>query len=312
MEKEILYRFFRGEATPDEDRRVLEWLDADAENRRTFDRERSLFNALQLFAPVPGAAAAKPQGRIYRLGLRVMRVAAVIVLALGVSWGFVAYREHDWKQLSNRISVPVGQRIHLTLQDGTSVWLNSGSEIEYPALFAGDVRQVRLNGTALFDVSHDPEHPFIVETHACKVEVLGTCFNVSADERLGSFSTALLRGSVRVTRHDSPEEVTLHPNEKVSLRNGVLALETSDDPNEYLWTEGQISISNQSFEEILRRFENCYGVRFDVQLDEMPRFEAIGKIRISDGVEHALGILQRSCDFKYAYDKQADVITIYR
>lgn len=209
--------------------------------------------------------------------------------------------------------VPAGQRINLTLQDGTSVWLNSGAEIEYPALFAGDTRQVRLKGTALFDVSHDAGHPFVVETYACRVEVLGTRFNVNADEQHGIFSTALLRGSVRVTPHDAPQpQVTLRPNEKVSLHDGRLTLGRADDPNEYLWTEGLISVSGCSFEELLHRLEHCYGVRFDVRLKEMPQFEAVGKIRISDGIEHALDILQRNCDFEYAYDSQTNEITIYR
>lgn len=54
-----------------------------------------------------------------------------------------------------RVAAPEGQRINLTLQDGTNVWLNSGAEIEYPSLFAGNSRQVRLSGEALFDVSRD-------------------------------------------------------------------------------------------------------------------------------------------------------------
>ena len=64
MEKEILYRFFRGETGPDEERRLMEWLDADEENRRTFDRERAVFDALLLFAPVPGAAQRNPGMRL--------------------------------------------------------------------------------------------------------------------------------------------------------------------------------------------------------------------------------------------------------
>ena len=51
MEKETLYRFYKGEATSDEQRRLMEWLDADQENRRIFDRERGMYNALLLFAP---------------------------------------------------------------------------------------------------------------------------------------------------------------------------------------------------------------------------------------------------------------------
>lgn len=319
MEKEILYRFFRGEASADEERRFMAWLDADAENRRTFDRERAMFNALQLFAPRPAARAAVSQprpgrrpGPLMRLAAPALRIAAVVALAVGISWGVISHREHNWQQLTNRIVVPAGQRINLTLQDGTSVWLNSGAEIEYPALFAGRERQVKLNGTALFDVAHDADHPFIVETYACRVEVLGTRFNVHADAAEQEFSTALFRGCVRVTSREDRQQVTLRPNEKVSLHDGRLTVERSDDPNEYLWAEGQISISGCTFEEILDRFESCYGVRFDVRLKEMPRVEAIGKIRISDGIEHALGILQRSCSFRYTYDVQANLVTIYR
>ena len=56
MEKETLYRFYKGEATSDEQRRLMEWLDADQENRRIFDRERGMYNALLLFAPEEKAA----------------------------------------------------------------------------------------------------------------------------------------------------------------------------------------------------------------------------------------------------------------
>ena len=219
MEKETLYRFFRGEASPEEERRLMEWLDADAENRRTFDRERTLFTALQLFAPRPKARArvsalrpGRRSGALRRLAVPALRIAAVVALAVGISWGVISHREHNWEQLTNRIVVPAGQRINLTLQDGTSVWLNSGSELEYPALFAGATRQVKLRGTALFDVTGNAERPFIVETYACRVEVLGTRFNVRADEQNDEFSTALFRGSVRVTSRDSlHQQVTLRP-----------------------------------------------------------------------------------------------------
>ena len=78
-----------------------------------------------------------------------------------------------------------------------------------------------------------------------------------------------------------------------------------------LWAEGLISVSGRSFADILHRFEHCYGVRFDVKLDRMPDIEAMGKIRISDGIEHALCILQRSCSFHYAYEQETSTITIY-
>ena len=247
MEKETLYRFYKGEATSDEQRRLMEWLDADQENRRIFDRERGMYNALLLFAPEEKAA----RGRLLnwrRVTRYAVQAAAVVILAVGIGWGYVSYKERSWANLMTRVAAPEGQRINLTLQDGTNVWLNSGAEIEYPSLFAGNSRQVRLSGEALFDVSRDTRRPFVVETFACKVEVLGTRFNVNADERHDVFSTALMRGSVRVSSLADPQQqVVLKPHEKVQLSGGQLSLRTSDDPNEYLWAEGLISVSGRSF-----------------------------------------------------------------
>ena len=231
------------------------------------------------------------------------QIAAMLALAVGIGWGYVSYHEHSWEALTTRISAPEGQRVNLKLQDGTEVWLNSGAELEYPSLFAGDTRRVRLAGEAFFDVSHDASKPFVVETFACRVEVLGTRFNVNADVQHSGFSTTLLRGSVRLTSlEDSRQQVVLKPDEKAVFENGKLTLHRADDPNEYLWVKGLISISGLDFKEVIHRMEHCYGVRINLNVAPIPTLEAMGKLRISDGIEHALGILQRNCKFNYMYN----------
>lgn len=311
MEKETLYRFFRGETTSDEQQCLMDWLDTDEEHRRTFDRERQMYNALLLFAPQKQVAFRRSVGSRRIIGYAA-QIAAMLVLAMGIGWGYVSYREHSWEALTTRISAPEGQRVNLKLQDGTEVWLNSGAELEYPSLFAGDTRRVRLAGEAFFDVSHDADKPFVVETFACRVEVLGTRFNVNADVQHSCFSTTLLRGGVRVTSlEDSRQQVVLEPDEKAVLENGKLTLYRADDPNEYLWIKGLISISGLDFKEVMHRMEHCYGVRINLNIAQIPTLEAMGKLRISDGIEHALGILQRSCNFNYTYNHETNEITIY-
>lgn len=311
MEKETLYRFFRGETTSDEQQCLMDWLDTDEEHRRTFDRERQMYNALLLFAPQKQVAFRRSVGSRRIIGYAA-QIAAMLVLAVGIGWGYVSYREHSWEALTTRISAPEGQRVNLKLQDGTEVWLNSGAELEYPSLFAGDTRRVRLAGEAFFDVSHDADKPFVVETFACRVEVLGTRFNVNADVQHSCFSTTLLRGGVRVTSlEDSRQQVVLEPDEKAVLENGKLTLYRADDPNEYLWIKGLISISGLDFKEVMHRMEHCYGVRINLNIAQIPTLEAMGKLRISDGIEHALGILQRNCKFNYMYNHETNEITIY-
>ena len=316
MEQTILYKFFRGEASPEEERAIIDWLDADVENRKTFDRERDLFTALLICAPTKKQPSCASHS-IHIHWASVMRftaqVAAVILLAVGLSWSYVSQKEEDWSKITTCISTPRGQRLNIRLQDGTSVWLNSEASLEYPTMFAQGERRVTLKGEALFDVTKDNDRPFKIDTYACEVEVLGTRFNVHANEKQQSFSTTLIRGKVKVISNQDPEkQVIMKPRQTVKLlEDGEFALAWNEDPNEYLWSEDIILISDYTFEEALKRMEQCYGVQFDVQLKTMPTIESMGKIRISDGIEHALNILQRSCKFKYTYNQQTNEVTIY-
>ena len=312
MEKETLYRFYKGEATSDEQRRLMEWLDANQENRRIFDRERGMYNALLLFAPEEKAA----RGRLLnwrRVTRYAVQAAAVVILAVGIGWGYVSYKERSWANLMTRVAAPEGQRINLTLQDGTNVWLNSGAEIEYPSLFAGNSRQVRLSGEALFDVRHDAECPFEVETFATKINVLGTKFNVIADETYGRFSAALLQGRIKVTNLLDPrrQEIVMKPDDIVNLSNGRLFVETIRDPEALCWTEGLVRISGLPFDELMAKFEQVFDVKIVIARNSIPDIGKIsGKIRVNDGIENALHILQYAADFSFEKDEETNVVTI--
>ena len=318
MEKETLYRFFRGEASPEEERRLMEWLDADAENRRTFDCERALFTALQLFAPRPKARARVSESRpgrrsgvLRRLAVPALRIAAVVALAVGISWGVISHRERNWEQLTNRIVVPAGQRINLTLQDGTSVWLNAGTRLEYPALFADGERRVHIDGEARFDVRHDADRPFVVETYACDVRVLGTEFDVAADSLRRSFSTALFEGSVEVRNRQTSETVRLRPDQTVRLEGSRLAVGSIENSDDYLWTEGYINFKGHTFREIIDRYRQVYGVEIRLDGVEVPdtRFQW-GKIHIQDGVDNAMKVLQHTYPIRYEFDPERRTVIV--
>lgn len=100
-------------------------------------------------------------------------------------------------------------------------WLaGDPSRLEYPPVFAGKERRVKLSGEGLFNVVHDASHPFIVEAFASEIEVLGTTFNVFTDEEHSRFSTTLAEGKVRVTLMESGDQLTLRPDEMAIFENG--------------------------------------------------------------------------------------------
>ncbi|MCC8034859.1 MAG: FecR family protein, partial [Rikenellaceae bacterium] len=159
MDQELLYRFFQKQTSPAQEEQIMDWIDSDPANRAAFEKERALYDVLCV--GVPAALQKRSSGRssLRRIAAAASAVAAAVALMLA----FGQYKENvHHRRLSSQtttLNVPAGQRIHIELGDGTSVWLNSGTTLEYPVIF-GRQRRVRIDGEAIFDVRHDPEHPF--------------------------------------------------------------------------------------------------------------------------------------------------------
>lgn len=183
MNQDVIYRALRGEASPEELEQVERWYMEDPEEfQRCADEAHLQIDMMELYGE-----QMRPTSWIVTHWKRVARMAlqAAAMLAVGLFIGGYVGRERTYELFSeqiNTLQAPNGQRLKLTLPDGTGVQLNSGSVIEYPSVFGKDVRRIRLSGEAMFDVTHNEEQPFVVETFASDIRVLGTRFNVVANE----------------------------------------------------------------------------------------------------------------------------------
>ncbi|HKO80010.1 MAG TPA: FecR domain-containing protein [Chitinophagaceae bacterium] len=111
-----------------------------------------------------------------------------------------------------------GSRSQMLLPDGSKVWLNAGSKLDYPEKFNSKTRDVQLQGEAYFEVMKDSEKPFFVHTNSFDIKVLGTGFNVRAYPDEDSAVTALVHGSVEViVGKKEKRTILLRPNEKITL-----------------------------------------------------------------------------------------------
>lgn len=310
MEKELLYRFFDGRTTVEEEKRVLDWLDRDPANRRVLFSERRLFDAALMLADEDRLRGRKFFA-IPRWTREVIKYAAVVLILAGSGGIYVSRLYNKLLTAGNTISVPAGQHIDVTLPDGTKVCMNALSELHYPTFFVGGQRRVQLRGEAFFDVVQDKEHPFVVETYACDVKALGTKFNVEARPENGEFVTSLVDGRVLVSdRLNTANRVELQPREQATHSRGRLVVERMPEYENFLWREGLIAFRNVSFTELLREFEKYYGVKIEVLCRNIPANLFTGKIRITEGVDHALWVLQQSADFHYRRNETKDVIYI--
>lgn len=314
IDNSLLFKFFAKENSSSEADAIAKWLQSDEANVKEFEK------AYKLFALSQVALSGMPErDSIFGIGRKRFGYgfAAALAVAAAIALG-VFITGHIRQESVLRESVLVseakwGKQLTQTLSDGTRIEMNSGSRIEYPAIFAGKERRVKLDGEAIFDVTHDADKPFIVETFAYDVRVLGTRFDIVANEADGEFSTTLLEGSVEILDKDMKVRASLRRNQMVSLAaDGTLHMETLDNPEDaLLWTEDLISIAGVSFGEMMHRFEKGFGVT--IRIDREPVTEKVlpyGKVRISDGVVSAFEVLRHHYDFTYEYDVQQNVYHI--
>ena len=294
MDDLLLQKYLRNETSEEELVEVLDWLDASTENQRYLDRLDYISN-LNILA---GEAQPRIRRRTVSLWKRAAQwsaAAAAVLLACAGLGHYMADRilERRTRDMM-AITAPNGQSMSVTLSDGTTVWLNSGAKLEYPSIFSRKTRRVKISGEAMFEVEHDASRPFIVETFACDAEVLGTKFNILADARTADFSAALLEGRLKISnRLVGGESFILSPNDQIDLVDGHLKLNRITDPDDFRWVDGLMNLNTLSFGEVIRKFENYYGVRITIDNPEdMPELKYHGKIRVSDGVDHALKLLQ--------------------
>ena len=312
MDDLLLQKYLRNETSEEELAEVLDWLDASTENQRYLDRLDYISN-LNILA---GEAQPRIRRRTVSLWKRTAQwsaAAAAVLLACAGLGHYMADRILERRtQDMMAITAPNGQSMSVTLSDGTTVWLNSGAKLEYPSIFSRKTRRVKISGEAMFEVKHDASRPFIVETFACDAEVLGTKFNILADARTADFSAALLEGRLKISnRLVGGESFILSPNEQIDLVDGHLKLNRITDPDDFRWVDGLMNLNTLSFGEVIRKFENYYGVRITIDNPEdMPVLKYHGKIRVSDGVDHALKLLQITNNFSYTRDDETNTIHI--
>lgn len=316
MDQTLLMKYFRGETSPEEELRILSWVEASPENRAEFRKAHLLFDGLVLYGPKPEdmqSNAVKKHWAGWRFARHAIRIVAAIVGIVGAAYFGKIYYHRSLSEQQTRISVPAGQRMQMTLADGTLVHLNAGTTLEYPVVFSHRARRVKLTGEALFEVVHDTKHPFIVETFATDLQVLGTKFNVLADPNNEIFSTTLIEGKVKVTNHNDPaESIIMQPHDMVVLENGRLYKERVPDFADLCWTEGLIHLKKMPFEKLIAVFERAFDVRIRIESETMPQINVVsGEIRISDGVDYALHVLQLvSSEFNYTRDEKTNEIVI--
>lgn len=162
----------------------------------------------------------------------------------------------------NRLVVPYGKRTNLTLADGSEVWLNSGTQLDFPSEFRGRTREIHVDGEIYIDVAPNQQIPFIVHAQDMQIRVLGTSFNISAYRDDIKKTIVLVEGKVKVERGET-QLAELLPNEKIDVTENKVLKETVNTSEYISWKKGILEFNGTPMSEILKKIGRYYNVQFE-------------------------------------------------
>ena len=313
IDEEVLVAFLKGELDAAQAAAVEAWYDRSAANRRMLGQ---VYYILYVSDRINDAAGIDVErslrqfkrrmhaGRRISLRRSAVRIAAAAVIAaVLLAGGFTTV------SLSKRLAQPVtvvtqlGERSQVVLPDGTKVWLNSSSSVEYVAPFFSRQRRVKMEGEAYFEVEHDRRAPFVVSTNGLDIEVLGTRFNIRNDDNEHRVTTVLLEGAVKAYASGREQaSVRLHPAQQLVFDTRTHAMRLTDCPSaerSINWIDGRFCFEHDTFGEIVAELKRYYNV--DIRfMDEALRSERFsGDFRVEDGIYHIMSVLQLTYKFNY-------------
>lgn len=192
----------------------------------------------------------------------------------------------------NKLIVPYGKRSEIMLSDGTKVWLNSGSSLEFPSTFSGDTREVLLSGEMYIEVASDNDKSFFVHASGYDVKVYGTKFNISTYSDSPSF-VVLVEGSVSLQSTER-EELFLSPHEQAiySEATGTFDTRKVDVDSFISWKKGYLMFEDTPMIEALKQIERYYNLSFNYGDDvSFQGLTCTGKIILSDNLDNVMTAL---------------------
>jgi len=207
----------------------------------------------------------------------------------------------------NELIVPRGEVFKIILSDSTIVWLNADSKLRYPKFF---LKNLDTRKEAYFDVAHNTEQPFIVETNSIDVKVLGTQFNVSSYPNHEVISTTLVKGSVSINEKNKQENsILITPDQQASFNKNSNELSSKfvNTENYTAWIQKRIVFDKMPFAHILEKIERTYNVNIQNNNEELNKELFTGEFDV-ENIETIFKALSTSINFEYDITKNQIII----
>lgn len=281
-----------------------------------------------------------------KTSFRFPAIAASVTIMLTILTGLFSYfggRKSVNDQLANiyvETTAPKGTLSKIKLIDGSSVILNGGSRLVYPALFS-NAREVILSGEGFFDIARDNEKPFILKTKNLSVKVMGTRFGVKAYEEDSQTILTLESGSVNALPHDKEKAdnilfeanqlltsdnqskkikhrlmdaedyntwkngIILSPNQQLTLNNISGELQRINvEAYDYLsWKDGELYFRNATLEEIATVMERRFDIKIHIHSDDLKEEQYMARFKYGENPHVIFEKLSYKRSWRFIYNE---------
>jgi ferric-dicitrate binding protein FerR (iron transport regulator) len=200
----------------------------------------------------------------------------------------------------NKLVVPKGKRSSLLLADGSIIWINSGTTVEFPSTFRGmDKRKIKVDGEIYIEVEKDTLRPFLVETPRFDVSVLGTKFNVMAYSEDQVQHVTVAEGLVSVYAENENQKEFVGINQQLSMSKNETTLKEVDVYNYISWKDGVLRFESEPLRNILERLSRYYDIQLNYESD-IETIRCSGKLYLFDEWQLVFDNITKVTPVKYS------------
>jgi len=194
--------------------------------------------------------------------LFIYRAAAIFLVLVSVSIGYFSVKNTDVIEeiVYKEITTSRGETKEYTLDDGSHIVLNSGSKLRIPSNYNKENRSVEMIGEVFFDVTSNPQKPFIIKSGSTQVKVLGTSFNVKAYPEDNTIGVTVSTGKVLVNVADIDLQLRVLPMEHLVVykETGSLTKSSLSENNYTRWMEGHLYFYKEPLSEVIKIINRKY------------------------------------------------------
>lgn len=281
---EVIAKYLTHEELNAEEKSALDQLSANEEFKILFDQSVELIDKTDLYFNLKKYDTDKAWGKVDRqLAPRrknifhiswVYKVAAIFIFLVVTTvtiWRLSVKKEEIKEFATNQYDL---SNPEIKLPDGSMVKLNHGSSLTYPEEFSGKTREVTLTGEAFFNVTRNPEKPFIIKTNGASIKVLGTSFNVYAYPESSTVEVIVKTGKVElheqvVSEKVEGEKILLLPGEKGTFnkQSRTIAKESAFNQNNLSWVTHEIEFKYTRLADVFQTLKRAYNLQITVEKD---------------------------------------------